>query len=244
MRKPAMILFDYGDTLCREPDPDFLRGERAVFAHVIGNPRHITPEEATSFSNEQFLSALPCRRSGWELHEHQLMRLKYELLGLTFDLPLADIEALRWTAASPGEPMPGAADMLRALRQRGIRTGVISNLGWSGDALTDRLQRLLPEHRFEFVLASSEYGIRKPNPLIFRLALAKAGLSPEEVWFCGDQIEADVLGAQAAGIFPVWYDCDTIPTPFTAKNAGMTITGDHLHIHHWKELLAALCQCQ
>ena len=240
MRKPKMILFDYAHTLAWEPNPDFLRGENAVFAHVKDNPRRVTPEEAARLGTELFLAARDCRHSGWELHEHQQLRLKYDLLGLTFDLPLADIEKLLWTETCPGVPMPDVPDMLAELRERGIRTGVISNLGWSGEALADRLRRLLPEHDFEFVITSSDYGVRKPDPLIFRAALAKAGLSPNEIWFCGDQIDADVFGAQRAGISPVWYEELTIPNGFARKNAGLTITGEHLHIHHWRELIDAL----
>ena len=240
MRKPKMILFDYAHTLAWEPQPDFIRGEKAVFAHVQDNPRHVTPEEAARLGTELFLAARDCRHSNWELHQHQYLRLKYDLLGLTFDLPTADIEKLLWTAACPGEVMPGVQEMLAELRTRGIRTGVISNLSWSGEALADRLRSLLPEHDFEFVISSSDVAVRKPNPLIFQAALAKAGLSPDDVWFCGDQIDADVFGAQAAGIFPVWYEDLTIPNAFAKKNAGLAITGDHLHIHHWRELIAAL----
>lgn len=240
MRKPAMILFDYAHTLAWEPNPDFLRGERAVFEHVRNNPRQITPEDAAQLGTDLFLATRDCRHSGWELHEHQQLRLKYDLLGLTFDLPMADMEDILWTSTCPGEPMPGTADMLAALRARGIRTGVISNLGWSGEALAARLCRLLPEHEFEFLISSSDYAVRKPNPLIFKAALARADLSPEDVWFCGDQIDADIFGAQAAGIFPVWYEDKTIPNGFARKNAGLAITGEHLHIHHWRELIAAL----
>lgn len=243
MQKPEMILFDYAHTLLYEPDADFVRGERAVFAHVTANPHHVTPEEASRLGTELFLAARDCRHSGWELHEHQMLRLKYDLLGLRFDLPLSALEKLLWTAACPGAPMPGVQEMLARLRSRGIRTGVISNLGWTGEALTDRLHRLLPEHEFEFVIASSDYGVRKPDPLIFRAALANADLSAGDVWFCGDQIEADVFGAQNAGIFPVWYEEPTIPNGFARKNAGLTITGEHLHIHHWRELLDALDAC-
>ena len=140
--------------------------------------------------------------------------------------------------------MPGVAAMLAGLRERGVRTGVISNLGWTGEALEDRLRRLLPEHAFEFVIASSDYGVRKPGALIFQAALAKAGLAAEDVWFCGDQIDADVFGAQGAGIFPVWYEEQTIPNVFSHKNEGLTITGGPLHIHQWHELLSALDDCQ
>ena len=243
MRRPKMILFDYAHTLAWEPDADFLRGEKAVFAHVKDNPRGVTPEEAARLGTELFLAARDCRHTGWELHEHQQLRLKYDLLGLTLALPMNEIEKLLWTAACPGEPMPGVQDMLAGLRERGIRTGVISNLGWTGEALADRLHRLLPEHAFEFVISSSDYGVRKPNPLIFRTALSKAGLSPEEVWFCGDQIDADVFGAQSTGLFPVWYEELTIPNGFSHKNTGLAITDEHLHIHHWHELLNALDAC-
>lgn len=244
MQKPKMILFDYAHTLAWKPDADFLRGEEAVFVHVKENPRGITPEEAARLGTELFLSARDCRHSGWELHEHQQLKLKYDLLGLSFDIPLTDLEKLLWTATCPGEVMPGVAELLAALRQRGIRTGVISNLGWTGEALADRLHRLLPEHNFEFVIASSDYGVRKPNPLIFRAALAKTNLSPEDVWFCGDQIDADIFGAQSTRLFPVWYEELTIPNGFSHKNAGLTITGEHLHIHHWHELLDAIDACR
>ena len=242
MHQPKMILFDYAHTLAWEPDADFLRGENAAFQHVKDNPRNVTPEEAAHLGTELFMAASDCRHSGWELHEHQQLRLKYDLLGLTFDRPLADIEDILWTASCPGEAMPDAADTLAELRKRGIRTGVISNLGWSGEALSKRLHRLFPEHTFDFVITSSEYGVRKPHPLIFRAALSRANLSPEDVWFCGDQIAADVHGSQGAGLFPVWYEDKTIPNAFAKKNAGLTVTGEHLHIHHWRELIDALCK--
>ena len=69
MHHPKMILFDYAHTLLYEPDTDFVRGERAVFAHVTGNPGSVTPEEASRLGTELFLAAGDCRHSGWELHE-------------------------------------------------------------------------------------------------------------------------------------------------------------------------------
>ena len=201
MRKPKMILFDYAHTLAWEPDADFLRGEEAVFQHIVENPQNVTAQEASALGTSIWLAQREVRHSGVELHEHQQLRLKYDALGLTFDLPLKELEKLLWTATTPGEAMPGAPEMLKALRARDIRTGVISNLGWSEDALTDRLARLLG-HTFEMVLVSSEYGIRKPHPLLYQAALSRAGLEKQDVWFCGDQIEADIYGAQGVGDVP------------------------------------------
>ena len=127
--------------------------------------------------------------------------------------------------------MPGVEEMLAVLKRQNIRRGVISNLSWSGQALRERINRLLPEHQFEFILTSSEYMVRKPNPYLFELALRKAGLSPEEVWYCGDNVENDVMGAHGAGIFPVWYN-----------HAGKTVELNfpHLEITDWSEMIQML----
>lgn len=230
MHKPKMILFDYGGTLLNDGDADFLRGEEAAFRHVAANPRGVTPQEAARLGTELFLAARPCRHAGWELHEHQQLRLKYDLLGLRFDLPMAELEDLIWTAACPGAVMPGVPEMLAGLRARGIRTGVISNLGFTGEALTRRFARLIPEHTFEFVVASSDYGVRKPDPLIFRAALSRAGLPAEDCWYCGNELRADVLGALGAGLLPVYY----------APPGTETADVPALCIRHWRELLPLL----
>lgn len=168
MRKPKMILFDYGHTLAHEPDTDFLRGEKAVFRHLTANPHGITAEEACQLGQDIYQRQLICRENGFEMHQYQQLLLKYHSLGLTFDLPMDEVEQLLWQETTPGAPMPGAADMLADLAQRGIRTGGISNIGWSDKALSHRLERLLG-HRFEMVLTSSAYGVRKPTLFCFRL---------------------------------------------------------------------------
>ena len=45
MQKPEMILFDYGFTLLRESDMDFLRGEEAVYPLIVDNPLGKTAKE-------------------------------------------------------------------------------------------------------------------------------------------------------------------------------------------------------
>jgi len=55
---------------------------------------------------------------------------------------------------------------------------------------------------FETIVISGEVGIKKPDPGIFRIALERTGLHPEEVVYVGDTQE-DVDGANAAGIKPI-----------------------------------------
>jgi putative hydrolase of the HAD superfamily len=56
------------------------------------------------------------------------------------------------------------------------------------------------------VLVSGVVGVSKPNPEIFRLALAQAEAKPEETVHVGDVYEADVVGARNAGIKGILLD--------------------------------------
>lgn len=239
MDKPRMILFDYGGTLLYEPGFDFQKGEREVFRHVIKNPRNLTPEEVSSFEGSLYASYGACRELGYEAHEMQMLRMKYEYNEIELDISYEEAERILWSHTSPMTEKsltPYVRQMLAFLKKEGIRTGVISNIGWSGKALKERIDRLLPDHAFEFILASSEYGIRKPNPMIFELAVRKAGLSPSEVWYCGDTFEMDVEGAHRAGIFPVYY-AEILEDGPQRTPVGKKIDYPFLTVNNWKELI-------
>ena len=106
--------------------------------------------------------------------------------------------------------MPHADILLDYFNSKGIRTGVISNNCFSGNVLKNLFNRLLPRNKFEFVLASSDYIFKRPNSVMFDIALQKSGLSADKVWYCGDSIEKDVIGSKNVGMFPVLYEGATI----------------------------------
>src|SRR2546423_15622480 len=58
----------------------------------------------------------------------------------------------------------------------------------------------------EFVLDSSAIGVEKPDPRIFRMALERSGLAPDEAVYIGDIYSIDVVGARAAGMQAVLLD--------------------------------------
>ena len=240
MNKPKMILFDFGDTLLCEPGLDFLRGHEALFKYIKRNKRGLTPEQVNDFSQELFEKTGAVRGIGFELHERQFLRFLYDYLQIELSIPLDDAETILWDNASAGALMPNADKMLDHINQSGIRSGVISNIGWSGVTLAKRIDRLLPQNQFEFVLASSEYLFRKPNPLLFELALKKAELNAADVWFCGDNPEADIEGSAAVGIFPVWYEDTQMKAPVHGQSGEAVPTCGHLHIHDWLELIRVL----
>ena len=239
-----MILFDYGHTLVAETGFSTLRGIAAVMERAASNPHGHTPEQVAAFVGGIFGSlCVKAHENGVELHNRHMDRLVYEYLQIELSAPLDEVERIFWDNAAPGAALPNAGRMLAYLGDNGIRTGVVSNIGFSEAALKRRIDRLLPGNSFEFVIASSEYMIRKPNPMIFGLALRKARLDAEadvgSTWFCGDSPVADIEGAASAGLFPVWYENLTHENPFREK-PGDPPACAHMHIHDWQELMDAL----
>ena len=84
-------------------------------------------------------------------------------------------------------------------------------------------------------MSSCDYFFRKPNRYMFDIAIEKSGLSPDEIWYCGDNPDYDVVGAYNAGIFPVLYDNDT-----DKKTEKTPPSCEHLHIKEWDELIDLL----
>lgn len=82
--------------------------------------------------------------------------------------------------------------------------------------------------------------LRKPNPVIFELALHKAGLQANDVWFCGDNLYADVYGANTVGIFPVHYDNRSIENPWKHADNEIKPDFEYLHINSWLEMIDVL----
>jgi putative hydrolase of the HAD superfamily len=235
-----MVLFDYGQTLVGCLECNWARGREALMPYLTRNPRGLTAGQIDEFTAELFGQLCqPVRAMDRELHEHQFLRAVNGLLELEYSIPVAEQERILCTHCFTLAPMPHVQELLALLRALGVRTGVVSNLQSSEGELRRRIAENLPGHAFEFVIASSEYAVRKPDPLIFRLALAKAGLPPGDVWFCGDNPRCDVGGAHAAGMFPVWYEELTVEDPW--RDASLAAPAcPHLHIHDWRELIAIL----
>lgn len=81
---------------------------------------------------------------------------------------------------------------------RGLGLGLVCVSNWDC-ALGEVLERVGLSERFDVVIPSALAGARKPDPVIFELALERAGCEAAEVLHVGDS-DADVDGARAAGI--------------------------------------------
>ncbi|MDD3244050.1 MAG: HAD family hydrolase [Eubacteriales bacterium] len=237
MNRPEMILFDYGETLVHEQPFDGMAGTAAVL-QVADNPHGCTARQVQDMAERINAELGRFSTTTWdyllsEVHQYPFQKFLYEYMGITLQVSPAQAERIFWDAAAPGSPMPGICELLAYLAEQGIRTGVVSNISYSGDALRERIAAVLPGHDFEFILASSEYVFRKPNHFLFELALRKAALPADRVWFCGDNPICDVYGADCAGMTPVWM----APKDAVLERPPQ---GEYLHIQDHRQLLEFL----
>lgn len=133
-----------------------------------------------------------------------------------------------WTA-----PVPGAVDVLRDLIASGRRLAIVSNSdGTVARSLAAAGICQVGEGAgadVAIVVDSHHVGAEKPDPALFRLALAELAVPADRVLHVGDTARTDVDGALAAGVRPVHFD----PYGFCPDPPGA-----HLHIAALPELLA------
>jgi HAD superfamily hydrolase (TIGR01549 family) len=141
-------------------------------------------------------------------------------------------QALRMSAAyldalaTRGDRLPGCRPVLRQLRARGLRLGVVTNG-------IDRVQRARIEAArleslFAVVVTSEGCGFAKPDRRILEVALATLGLEPREALYVGDDVRTDGGAAAAAGVPFCWMDRGGHPPP--ARRPRLRLT-------HLRELL-------
>lgn len=122
------------------------------------------------------------------------------------------VQCIREEAVSPRwrPPFPETESALRELRSLGLSLHIISN---NVDYLPILLRNLGWTETFETVTYSQELGVAKPDPRLFRHALARAGSSSEEALYIGDSWESDYLGARGVGMGAVWLNRAGNPAP-------------------------------
>lgn len=103
----------------------------------------------------------------------------------------------QWAACHHFQMYAEVPEVLRGIRARGIRIGLISN--------TQRCLSTFAEHfelrgLFDVTLSSYEHGYMKPHPSIFEAALRALGSPAAEAVMVGDSLAHDIAGAIAIGM--------------------------------------------
>ncbi len=119
---------------------------------------------------------------------------------------LAQMETDYWnTVKSMTTPFPETISVLDGLKPR-FQLGLITNTQGQNSSERHRLA-LFPELEkyFEAIIVAGEQGLpTKPDSKPFQVCLDRMKVHPSHAVYVGDDYEKDVLGAWAAGLFPVW----------------------------------------
>jgi putative hydrolase of the HAD superfamily len=119
---------------------------------------------------------------------------------------------------------PEAAPLLRELRRRGIRVGVLSNTMWPRAAHERIFERDQLTGLIDGAVYSSEIPWAKPHPEAFRAAMAAVGTDdPATCVFVGDRPYDDIHGAKQAGMRAVLRPNDAVP-PYRSAAPDAVIT--------------------
>jgi beta-phosphoglucomutase-like phosphatase (HAD superfamily) len=100
---------------------------------------------------------------------------------------------------------PGAAELVWSLKREGYLIGLVAD-AWD-ITVRNVLRQQGIEDAFDVLAVSESVGVSKPDPRIFRHALAGLGLRPAEaghVVMVGNRLTRDVRGANGLGLISVW----------------------------------------
>ena len=196
------VIFDFGGVFTDSPFHAF-----SAYAATIGASDQLVTDIV--FGGYAVDSDHPWHRV--ERGEISLEKAREDImaLGQAQGLQVDIWEVFMAMAENGGGLRQELVDYVPRIRASGLATGIITN---NVIEFRDHWRGMLPvDELFDFVVDSSEVGMRKPNPAIFERALEIGGLSPEQVIFL-DDFEGNIIAAEALNIRSILVDGDGAKT--------------------------------
>ena len=196
------VLFDYGDTLLefRLDDELWLGAMRDMLAAAGGPPERAADLRGEIERRVTELSADPDDHA--ELIYEEVVAGALAAVGTSPgpELLRTAIEAQHRGWLGARRLHPKAHWLLQEVRARGLRIGIVSNTFDPPDLLHADLVSDGVAERVDAIVFSSELGLRKPAPEIYRAALVALDVEPANALFVGDRVREDVQGPAALGM--------------------------------------------
>jgi putative hydrolase of the HAD superfamily len=162
----------------------------------------------------------------------EVLRNASQVVGLPVDDVLHDdaIAAYLDHWAPSTHPREDARDVLVALRERGLRLGLLSNTHWPRDWHEDVLARDGLLELFDARVYTSDLEHVKPHPEAFSELLRRMQVEAARSVFVGDRQHDDIAGAAAVGMRTVWIRNDVVPTAAVTPDAQIDELGELLGV--------------
>ena len=116
---------------------------------------------------------------------------------------------------------PGAHDAIDALKARGVKLALVTN--GAADTQRAKVERFALTHRFDHIQIEGEHGFGKPEERAYLHAMQALGVTAQDTWMVGDNLEWEVEAPQRLGIYAIWMDVHGEGLP-----AGSTVKPDRI----------------
>lgn len=180
------VIFDLDDTLYSEKD--YVKSGFRAIGDYLGNTEMIADELWSYFEDGK--PAIDCLLIKWNR-----MDIK-DLLLTVYRSHMPDITLY-----------DGVLDTIQALRDKGIRVGVITDGRPEGQR--NKIQVLGLQSLVDDIIITDELGgtqFRKPCDISFRIIMKRWKLNPAEVVYVGDNSSKDFQAPQQLGMIGLWFD--------------------------------------
>jgi len=203
------IFFDLDHTLW-----DFETNSAKTFEYIFN-------QNKINIELNDFLSYyVPINQKYWKLYREEKIskpKLRYGRLREAFDLLKLNVsddmihhlsETYIDNLSNYNTLFDGTIEILNYLLSK-YQLHIITN-GFEEVQLL-KLQKSEILHFFDKVVTSESVGVKKPNPKIFNHALELANTEPKKSMMIGDNLEADIIGAQQIGMQAIFFNYHNEP---------------------------------
>ncbi len=200
------ILFDLDDTLF-----DHMATARAALAATAASRptlRQVPLEELCQRYSE-LLEELHPRVMAGQLTYLAARQLRFQRLLAPYEPAIAVAAVTRVAGQHYADyqrlrqPVAGALALLQRLKPA-YQIGIVTNNRTAEQE--EKLRHLGLSGLVDALITSEGVGVLKPDPAIYEVALRRLGATAAETVMVGDNWQADVLGALAVGIRPIWLN--------------------------------------
>lgn len=205
-----ILIFDYFETIIHNNSMDFNRGLRVMWEKFYKDKCSF--EEISAYGDELFQHMIKLHKAGHEYAfvKDELPQYAAKFGGEIISMTLEE-EADFLMSCNEMENMPAIPDALHEFYSLGIPMYVLSNSGFTAEALSIALDRLGIRKYFNKIWSSADYGRIKPDRSFFEMAIKNMlfdnpNENRENIVFIGDTYSTDIVGAYLTGIDAIWIN--------------------------------------
>jgi len=229
MTRPPITaaLLDVGGTLWPDGWPWLPEDHPVRVDRMLRALPELSPEAAPALLHDLDVSAATItERLEQDVARYAGEPLRRHGIEPTAERVAAVVEAMCLPASPLVALLPGAPELLRAVRRAGLRSVVLSNSYWRSNAAYQRdFEDLGVAAEVDAYVSSLDAGFLKPHPAMFEAGLRAAGVPAERCAMVGNSEDKDVRPARTIGMRTIRVALEE-PPPSTSEADAVTTSLD------------------